>query len=91
VNLSVNNPPKALIVLVGLICLTVLMALDGIDKATGAGMFGTIIGYAVGNGIAARNGQPVEPMIGNKPEPQPERAPLGLPGPSGWRPDPGPE
>jgi hypothetical protein len=60
------NPPKALIALVALVCLTVLLALDAIDKATGTGMIGTILGYAVGNGIAARANVPVEPIIGKK-------------------------
>lgn len=64
--MTISNPPKALIALIGLICLTVLLALDAIDKATGTGMIGTILGYAVGNGIAARSGQTVEPIIGSK-------------------------
>jgi hypothetical protein len=63
---ALTNPPKALIALVGLVCLTVLLAIDAIDKATGTGMIGTILGYAVGNGIAARSGKPVEPIIGTK-------------------------
>jgi hypothetical protein len=29
-------------------------------------MLGAIIGYAIGNGIAATSGQPVEPIIGKK-------------------------
>jgi len=64
--MTIANPPKAFIALIGLICLTVLMALKAIDSATGTGMIGTIIGYAVGNGIAARQGKPVDPIIGNK-------------------------
>lgn len=62
--MSITNPPKALIALVALVCLTVLLALNAIDKATGTGMIGTILGYAVGNGIAAKTGKPVEPIIG---------------------------
>jgi hypothetical protein len=64
--MTLTNPPKALIALVGLICLTVLLALNAIDNATGTGMIGTILGYAVGNGIAARSGKPAEPIIGPK-------------------------
>jgi hypothetical protein len=66
--MTITNPPKAFIALIGLICLTVLMALGAIDNATGTGMIGTILGYAVGNGIAARQGVPVDPIIGTKPE-----------------------
>lgn len=62
---TIANPSKALIALVGLVCLTVLMATDSIPTDAGLGMIGTIIGYAVGNGIAARSGVPVEPIIGN--------------------------
>lgn len=64
--MTLTNPPKAFIALVGLVCLTVLLALNAIDNATGTGMIGTILGYAVGNGIAARSGKPAEPIIGPK-------------------------
>lgn len=66
--MSITNPPKALIVLVALVCLTVLMATHTLDSTTGAGMLGTIIGYGVGNGIAARKGETVEPIFGQKQE-----------------------
>ena len=64
--MHIANPSKALIALVGLICMTVLMAVGAIDSATGMPVITMIIGYAVGNGIAARQGQPVEPIIGRK-------------------------
>ena len=66
--MKVANPPKALIALVGLVCLTLLMALNSIEEATGTGLIGSILGYAIGNGIAARQGQPVSPIIGRKPD-----------------------
>jgi len=65
---KITNPPKALIALVGLVCLTVLMALHSIEEATGTGLIGSILGYAIGNGIAARQGQQVSPIIGRKPD-----------------------
>ena len=64
--MQLTNPPKAFIALVGLVCLTVMLAIDAIDNATGTGMIGTILGYAVGNGIAARSGKPADPIIGPK-------------------------
>lgn len=67
--MNITNPPKALIVLVALICLTVLMATHTIDSTTGAGMLGTIIGYGVGNGIAAKRGETVDPIFGKKDKP----------------------
>lgn len=59
-----TNPPKALIVLVALIGIIVLMVTGSIDETTGAGLIGMIVGYGIGNGIAAKHGDPVEPIIG---------------------------
>ena len=64
--MTITNPSKAMIALVGLICMTVLIAVRAIDASTGMPVITMIIGYAVGNGIAARQGQPVEPIIGRK-------------------------
>lgn len=64
--MNLANPPKALIALTGMICITVLLAVDRIPSEAGVGMIGTILGYAVGNGIAARQGVPVSPIIGPK-------------------------
>ena len=64
--MNIANPSKALIALVGLICLTVLMAVNAIDSDTGVPILTTIVGYSVGNGIAARKGDPVDPIIGPK-------------------------
>lgn len=64
--MTLANPSKALIALVGLICLTVLMATHAISSDAGLPILTTIIGYAVGNGIAARKGDPVDPIIGAK-------------------------
>ena len=64
--MNIANPSKALIALVGLVCLTVLMATKAISSDAGLPIVTTIIGYAVGNGIAAKKGDPVEPIIGKK-------------------------
>lgn len=64
--MNITNPPKALIVLVALICLTALLIADKIDTSAATGMMGTIVGYAVGNGIAAKKDQPVDPIIGKR-------------------------
>ena len=64
--MNITNPPKALIALVGLVCLTVLMATNSIPSEAGTGMIGSILGYAIGNGIAARTGTAVDPIIGKK-------------------------
>ena len=64
--MTISNPSKALIALVGLICITILMAVRAIDQTTGMPVITLVIGYAVGNGIAAKSGQPVQPIIGMK-------------------------
>lgn len=61
------NVSKATIALAALIALTVLMALQRIDEAAGVGLLGLVVGYAVGNGIAAKTGTGSEPIIKPKP------------------------
>lgn len=64
--MNIANPSKALIALVGLICITVLMVADSISQDAGIGLLSAVIGYAIGNGIAAKSGQQVDPIIGKK-------------------------
>lgn len=64
--MSLANPSKALIALVGLVCLTVLIAVNAITPDAGLPVITAIIGYAIGNGIAAKQGQSVDPIIGKK-------------------------
>ena len=67
--MNIANPSKAFIALVSLVCLTVLIAVDAITSDAGLPVITAIVGYAIGNGIAARQGQPVQPIIGAKPKP----------------------
>jgi hypothetical protein len=67
--MNIANPSKAFIALVSLICLTVLIAVNAITSDAGLPVITAIVGYAIGNGIAARQGQPVQPIIGAKPKP----------------------
>ena len=64
--MNIANPSKAMIALVALVCVTVLLATRTIDESAGTGLIGMIAGYAVGNGIAARRGDEVTPIIGKK-------------------------
>lgn len=64
--MNITNPPKALIVLVAIICITVLMAVGKIDQSAGTGMLGTIVGYSVGNSIRPKNGDQVPPIVSKK-------------------------
>jgi hypothetical protein len=64
--MTIQNPTKAFLALVGLICITVLLAINAISEATGTGMIGTIIGYVVGNTVGAKTNTPIEPIVGPK-------------------------
>jgi len=65
--MNIANPSKAMIALVALVCVTILLATNSVDESAGTGLIGMIAGYAVGNGIAARRGDDVTPIIGKKP------------------------
>ena len=64
--MKLANPTKAFIALVGLICLTILRFGNKLDEAAFTGLGGMILGYAVGNGVAAKQGVPVQPIIGKR-------------------------
>ena len=65
-SLMTFNPSKALIALVALICMTVLIAIGAIDQDQGLPIITMIVGYSVGNGMAALTNKPVEPIIRKK-------------------------
>jgi len=60
------NPSKAAIALVGLICMTILIALGSIPSEQGIPIITMVIGYSVGNGMAALTNKVVEPIIRKK-------------------------
>lgn len=64
--MMLSNPPKALIVLTALVCVTILMLTSRIEPETGAGLLGLIVGYGIGNGIAAAQGDPIKPIFDTK-------------------------
>ncbi len=61
--MTLANPPKALIALVALILISGLRAIGAITTEAGIPIFTMIVGYAIGNGMAAKAGVPVEPII----------------------------
>jgi len=64
--MKIVNPSKAFIALVALVCLTVLIAVESISSDAGLPVITAIVGYAIGNGIGAKQGKPVEPILGPK-------------------------
>ena len=61
--MALANPPKALIALVALILISGLMAIGAITTEAGIPIFTMIVGYAIGNGMAAKAGVPVDPIL----------------------------
>jgi hypothetical protein len=57
------NTYKAGLAALGLICVTLLMIFGAVTSGAGMPIITLIVGYAVGNGIASKQGQPVEPII----------------------------
>lgn len=66
--MNVNNPPKLVGVLVGMVVIGVLMAVHTLTQEVGAPMLTLMIGYLVGNGVAAKRGDPVQPILGSNHE-----------------------
>lgn len=64
--MTISNPPKAFILLVALICVTLLLALGRVSTEAGLPIISAIVFYGIGNGVAARTGKPSEPIIGPK-------------------------
>jgi hypothetical protein len=61
---TVTNAPKLVGILLAMILLTIVFALDKLTESGYIGLMGLIVGYLVGNGVAARSGDPVQPVIG---------------------------
>jgi hypothetical protein len=52
-----------------MVCITVLLAVQRIPTEAGTGLLGSLLGYIIGNGIGARQGVSIDPIIGSKPKP----------------------
>jgi hypothetical protein len=69
VPVALANPGKAAIIVVGLLAITVLMALGRVDSASGLPVLTAFVGYGIGNGVAARHGTSSSPIIAPKETP----------------------
>jgi hypothetical protein len=61
--MQLNNPAKLIVALVLSICMTILMLAGVTSSEAGVPFLTAIGGYVLGNGIAARKGDPVEPIL----------------------------
>ena len=64
--MNINNPPKFYGIILMIAALTLLVAIARVEWDQAAPVFTAIMGYLVGNGVAARNGEDVTPAIGRK-------------------------
>lgn len=64
--MNITNPPKALILLVALLCITILLATNSIDQNAGLPIISAIVFYGIGNGVAAKNGKDTPKIFGPK-------------------------
>ena len=67
--MNIANPSKAMLALAAMVCITVLLAVQRIPTEAGTGLLGSLLGYIIGNGIGAKQGTPIEPIIGRKNKP----------------------
>lgn len=68
--LTVMNVPKAIVAGGGLVCVTILGAVGSISSDATVALISSILGYVVGNGIAAATGKPVQPILGVRQPPE---------------------
>jgi hypothetical protein len=68
--MTLANPPKAFILLVALLCVTLLLALGKVSTDAGLPIITAIVFYAIGNGISSKSGKLSEPIIAPKEERQ---------------------
>mgnify|MGYP001811300158 CR=1 FL=1 len=61
--MTVSNMPKLIGILLAMCLLTLVFGLGKLSESGYLGLMGLIVGYLVGNGIAARAGEPVQPVI----------------------------
>ena len=64
--MNITNPPKALILMLALVCLTLLMAVNRVDQNAALPMISAIIFYGIGNGVAAKTGKDSPKIFGPK-------------------------
>jgi hypothetical protein len=68
--MSSINWSKLATALTSLICVTSLMLTASIDAAAGIPVITLVLGYMLGNGVAAAQNTPVQPIFARKPAPR---------------------
>jgi hypothetical protein len=65
--MTIANPPKALILLVALLCITVLVGIGKVTTEAGLPIISAIVFYGIGNGVGAKMGQQSPKIFEQKP------------------------
>ena len=61
------NWAKVIVACVALVCITVMVTAGSMQEVAAAGLFGTIFGYSLGNGINVTKGQDIPGIMRPKP------------------------
>ena len=64
--MNITNPPKALMLLVALLCITILLIFGKVTQEAGLPMISAIVFYGIGNGVAAKGGKDSPKIFGPK-------------------------
>jgi hypothetical protein len=64
--MGVNNWPKLAIIILIILCATAMLALGKLDATQWFAVIGPFGGYLIGNGVAAKQGDPSSPALGPK-------------------------
>lgn len=62
--MTLTNWTKLVVAVTTILSVTVLLATHSISEAAGVPLITLVLGYMLGNGVAARKGEAVEPIIG---------------------------
>jgi hypothetical protein len=73
--MTINNMPKFVGILFICVLVSILLAIGKMDQVAGAGIIGTALGYLAGNGVAAKQGDPIVPIFHEDHPRHPERDP----------------
>lgn len=64
--MNINNPPKFYGIILMILALTLLLILERVEWVDAAPVYTAIMGYLIGNGIAARRDEDVTPALGRR-------------------------
>jgi len=62
--MNITNVPKAAILMLALVCITILLGTNSIDESAGLPIISAIVFYGLGNGVAGRSGKESPKIFG---------------------------